>query len=291
MQLKARIEGMLISLGRTKPELADGIKRWQNYILKAVSKVSRVTGRDEEDVLGEIFLGVVKVDEINNSSMCRYEGHNYKIVGYDGPLVAHLQTLSCNVRLHEDLWTSVSNLKLIRTGKLESSIYREIKNQCTDMLTSNFTKKRGYTRKKVGTRISKRTGRKMPMYEVVGSPYFVDVDESFDYPVKGFNPGRPSISEVSRYLCSQGSNPEEAVALSESISDLWGLLSSSAGTVFGCMLENPTLSDGEIAEKCRLTKKSVKLAREEIVRGYEVCIDREAPLDINARRFIRLGEV
>jgi len=275
MKLDVMVRMTIAGLEREHPALAAAINRWSNFLCHAVERVSRITNTPPEDVLGDIFVGLVKVNDMYRQNLWRYNGNLYRIVAFDGMAVL-IETLPHNVRLHKRFWTDCKNLELVKRGKIESSVYREIHQQYVNLLASHFTAKKGFVIDSISERaVTVRSGprktfsEKRKVKNMRKSVHLVDIDipssrEEFDHTLY------PSSAEISSYLSDYGSNPEQQVISDETIMGLGDTLSPEALVVLGCLLDNPAMPTRSISQYTGLSHRQVGLSRFEIERDYEV---------------------
>ncbi len=274
MQLDALVASTIAGLQVEYPDLARGIQKWSQFLQHSIVKVSRITGTSQEDVLGEILLGLVKVNEMYRLNLYRYKGNLFRIKAFDGKAVL-VETLPHNKKLHLCFWTHCFNLESVQRAKIESTVYREIHQQYVNLLAVHFTAKRGY--EPVGFEekaVIVRGGsqgvftEKRKIKKVRKAVHLVDVDvPSGDWD----NVDRtqyPSSAEIVEYLSDYESNPEQQLISGEAVESLGSVLSVDALVVLGCLLDAPDVNTRSITETVSMSNQKVQIARYEIMRGY-----------------------
>lgn len=274
MQLDVVVNSTIAGLQAEYPDLARGIKKWSRFLVHSVVRVSKITDTSPEDVLGEILIGLVKVNEMYRRNLYRYEGNLFRIVAFDGKAVL-IETLPHNVRLHLRFWTHYSNIESVQRAKMESTIYREIHQQYVNLLATHFTAKRGYEQIGFEERIVMVRGgaervaaEKRKVRNVRKVIHLVDIDvpladrEEFDHTLY------PSSAEMVDYLSDYESNPEQQLISEEVVGSLGTTLSTDALVVLGCLLDEPGVNTCSISEVTGMSHQKVHIARHEIMRGH-----------------------
>jgi len=274
MQLDVMVNNTIAGLQGEYPDLARGIKKWSQFLRHSIARVSQITGSPPEDVLGDILLGLVKVNEMYRRNLYRYSGNLFRIAAFDGKAVL-IETLPHNKKLHLRFWTHCSNLEPVKRAKMESTIYREIHQQYVNLLAVHFTSKHGYESAGFDERtVVVRGGtegvftEKRRVKNVRKVVHLVDID----VPAGDFQDlGKalyPSSAEVVDYLSDFKSNPEQQLISDEVVGSLGSTLSADALVVMGCLLDEPGMNTRFISETTGLSHKKVHVARHEIMRGY-----------------------
>lgn len=274
MRLDVMVSRTIAGLQGEYPDLARGIQKWEQFLRHAVARVAQITDTPPEDVLGEILIGLVKVNEMYRKNLYRYKGNLFRIVAFDGKAIL-IETLPHNTKLHLKMWTHYSNVEPVQRAKIESTIYREIHQQYVNLLTSHFTAKRGYAEIGFDKRaVLVRSGprehftEKRKIRNVRKVVHLVDIDvpisdrEDFDFTLY------PSPAEIADFLSDSESNPEQQLISEEVVGSLGATLSPDALVVLGCLLDEPGANTRSISQMTGMSHQKVHIARHEIMRDY-----------------------
>lgn len=283
MRLDVMVSTTIAGLRQDYPDLARGIQKWEQFLRHAVARVAQITNTPPEDVLGEILIGLVKVNEMYRRNLYRYKGNLYRIVAFDGKAIL-IETLPHNTKLHLKMWTHYSNVEAVKRAKIESTIYREIHQQYVNLLTSHFTAKRGYMETGFDQRaVLVKSGpreiftEKRKIRNVRKVVHLVDIDvpmmdrEDFDFSLY------PSPAEIADFLSDFESNPEQQLISEEVIGSLGTTLSADALVVLGCLLDEPAANIRSLSQMTGMSHQKVHIARHEIMRDYSEVIGRAPP--------------
>ncbi len=268
--VSATIDG----LRRDCPEMADAVKKWSVLLINRVNKAAAILEVEPEDVFAEMCVGLVKVREMHSRPIYRFAGNLYRIVDFDGNAV-QVHTLRYNTRLVRCIWTDYENLAEVQKASMSSSVYREINQQYSDMLSALFCAKRGYVKKVAGERaVVSRSGaacvetKKRKVFDVQKTVHLVSIERA---PLDGVvrdSPLNPTIRETVAHLTDDSGNPEGMCSSREFLLGMGGTLSDEAHGVLGFLLEDPSLTDQVLARCMRISRRRVRTARVEILRDF-----------------------
>jgi len=251
---RQKLVEIVARISRDNPEFSEGLMKWVPLICSSVNKISWMTERSDEDVLQDILVGVSEINLIYNIPLYRYKGRLYEKLKKYGSLVL-LKTPRNNKSKEARLWVESKSLKVVKKGKLESVIYREIFQQSVDILNSHFTQKNGYKKHENGQEVvvvrSGASGTSLQKKKVQGVKRVVElVGES------------EAESEVSWIQ-----NPESSAIFSQYVDRIKASVSPTAANVLDTLILDPCAPVSMIAEYLDICKDDVYMSKCEIIRN------------------------
>lgn len=256
-ELSAIFEGIMLGLEKQDYRLYEGLKKWKPLLVHTVSKIAYITGKSSDDVLQEVLMGVIEVNNIYDIPLYRYNGKLYERLQDDGSRVLLITPRYNKEKVHK-IWVSKDDISLVKKGKLNSSIYREINQKCYDIISSFFVQKNGFEKVKVDEAMVKvKSGKdgvkykKKSISKIVKHIELMSIDdESFNFDIYGVDDNAESYLILKQYFDT----------VVESISE-------EAELVLQYMTENPGTGIDKISKSLNLSHSKVKVSMCEIERS------------------------
>lgn len=198
------------------------------FIFKAVIQIAKQANTSEEDVLSEVLCAFSAARELYQDPLYKYEGALYKCCGADGVLVL-LETPKANKRRRK-FWVSRSSITEVQRAKFFSFLYRKIQQQCADILEVSH-----YGKRDIATEL-------VSLDTLEGAALGLQADRTSD--------------------------PESLFSAAQMYHEIVPQLSPPARSVFDLFLEGVFAADNWLALNLRMTQRSVRAAKIEILRAY-----------------------
>lgn len=254
MEVKKYVCDVIKSIENKNPELSRCLKKWIPLISSVVYKVCLITGKNEEDIVQELLMSIIEVDNIYNIPLYRYDGKLWEVGGNKSNKCL-LVNPRYNKTHRDSIWVKKSEIQLVKKGKRESSVYREINQQFVDIINAYFTKKNGFEKtKNKNSVVMVRSGSK--------GVFSGKKDTCSVQKVVNFT----NDSEL-LYLSSGEMNAEQELIFRDYVNEININISDEAKFVLQYMMDNPGVSNEVIAMNNNIPLKVVVLSRLEIMRS------------------------
>ncbi len=243
------------NIGMTNPEFASCLRKWIPLLISVVGKINYVTGKSPEDALQEILIGISEINSIYNIPLYRYRGRLYEKVKEDG-ILSYLQTPRNNKSKPYNMWVETKKLVKVKKGKLESTIYTEIRQQGVDIINAHFTQKNGYTKSKIVKLVTIRSDAD----GLKSVPKVVDeIQKNID---ETHYDGANEEKEHNLHT------PEDQLIYRDYVNSISNKVSNMANKVLETMICYPGISIGDISSYLDISKSDAMLCKCEIIRNF-----------------------
>jgi hypothetical protein len=238
------------------PDFAKSFKKWVPYFCSLANRICAFTGKCEDDVLQDLLIGVAEINCIYDIPLYRYNGRLYERLREDGTL-SLLITPRNNKMQRCEMWVETKNIEFLKKGKLESTIYRELTQQLSDILNSHFAQKRGFKKsldadERQVVRRSGSSGTKLFSKKTYKVSKTIDVC---------------SIKDLESEPIDFFSNPEEDAILGQYVSKMKEKVSPIAGTILDVKLQDPKATWTSVARLIGINPGTAHSAARELARN------------------------
>lgn len=261
----------------------EGLKKWKPLLINMINKVCYITNQNPDDVLQDILLGISKVNSIYDVPLFRYNKRLYeKHSETENQFLLVTPRTQCGKTIK--LWVDKNDTEVVRKGKYESTIYRELQQRCFDIISSHFVQRNGYKKiitdeelVRIASDSDKITYKKKNITKIERITETIGIGE---------------INERDRECFGINDDIENELIFKQYMKNIQYSISSDARVIFNWMICNPGYSDKKISKLMEIPIKKVKLAICEIERNIPFLKNEESEIsEYTNPIYVKLSEI
>ena len=263
----------IITSETTDKETALAIKKWKSLLISTTKRLSRIIKQEEEDVLADLLVSIVRMGTTYDSVQYRHNGSLYDLLDCDSENLRLVTPEFSKLTNKKDFVIAETEVEYVDKASLCSLVYHNIQQTAQSMLRNNFTQKNGYSVTGTETKLVKTRGnsfntpcRRIEVNKVAKIP-----EVSLDCPV---NTESSDIFCLGDIISTKDYNQEDYVTATWLDKYLREGLSREATWAYEALQEGPQLSDRSLKQITGLTMRQVKYARREVLLQLDKVLDK-----------------